>query len=109
MIVTYNPDLPVAVADGRVNAFVDNLMIHRPDEIEVCNESVIDEIRLRVCEGKLKHDEVSFVYEGKIVRINEYGRFDTPLPKGFGDTNLSRLEGLLTCAVKLHKKKEKKL
>jgi hypothetical protein len=94
--IIYDPNLPVSISDGRVDGFVDNLLLHMPAEVEVCNESVIDEIRLRICRGELDPGEVVFSFEGLIITADANSSL-SEWPEGFCDSMSNRLFKRLTC------------
>ena len=68
----------------------------------VGNFLVIDEIRARIAEGKIKHEFVQFEYKGEIIKPNRYGALPK-YPPGFGDHVFSVAERTLRAAIAARK------
>ena len=100
--ITYNPNFSPGVADGEVVHEVDNILLKKPEYVVVSNQTVIDEIRLRVCKGEISHEKIIFRFENKSMQINEYGAMFNKYPKILC-YNYNRITELLQCAYNKQK------
>jgi hypothetical protein len=105
--IIYDPNRATGIADGKVEGFVDDL-IKFGGGIIVPNESVINELRYRVCCDEISHEDIVFDFDNEEYRVNEYGAFIHPAPENFGDISFNRAMGLLRCAMKKKKEKDNK-
>jgi hypothetical protein len=93
IIVIYDPQAGAVVPDAKVSSFVNDIIMHRPggddwrtrcQYFTIGSETIINEFRLRVAEGKLPHDELIFEFLGKPFQMNEYAVIKD-WPEGFCD------------------------
>jgi hypothetical protein len=86
----------VAVRDGDVNQFVDDINwgLEQNIEISVSTENVINEVRARIKEGMIPYINVVFLFDQKILLVDKNGRLDW-WPNGFCDTIEKQLMRLL--------------
>jgi len=109
LTVIYDPNFKGCVPDGQVKKVVDNIisvMDQRP-ETTVSNQTVIDELRLRICKGEISHNDIIFKFGDTEIKINEYGACPSGYPKGFLSAHIDRVTELLRCASDKKKEKEK--
>ena len=108
LIVTYNPGYGFGVADGGVVQIVDEILQKKMTRVVVSNQSVIDELRLRVCKGEISHNEIVFKFKDKYIEVNKYGASPSGYPKGFMSTVIDRTTELLRCACNKRKEERNK-
>lgn len=109
--VTYNAHAGHVIEDGKAKQWVDKIIsealnLKEPSHymtITVASDLLIHFFRLRLGQGVLKVDQIEFVFDGKTLEHNEYGRI-THWPKGFCDIPIEPVEQLLTLAAKKRKK-----
>lgn len=108
LIVEYDKDEGYVFPDGKAEHWVDEIIKvffkqNRDQKIPVASDLLIHFFRLRLGQGVLKVDQIEFVFDGKTLEHNEYGRI-TYWPKGFCDIPIEPVEQLLTLAAKKRKK-----
>lgn len=110
LTIEYDQNDGYVFPDGRAGGWVDTTLryfLKREEDqhIKVCSSLLIDFFRLRLCEGVISVDQVEFIFDGKVLEHNEYGRI-THWPKGYCDIPIEPVEQLLTMASDKAKKKK---
>lgn len=104
--IKYDPDNGIVVADGRVKSLVNELLdAHKlgvPVRREIANETVINELRVRVARKEITPADIEFVFDNGstvfVVPIDHDGSFPVS-PVGFANfTSMQALE-LLSAMV----------
>ena len=72
---------------------------------EFSTAPIFNRIRVGIVEGDLTKEDVEFVFEGKILSMNDYARIDG-WPNGFLDLGISFCERLLTAQSKMYKERK---
>ena len=99
------------LCDGRAEGWVDTYLDEflkggKNQRIVIGSALLIDFFRLRLCEGVIAVNQIEFVFDGKTLDHNEYGRIKH-WPKGYCDIPIYPMERLLCLASDLAKKKKK--
>lgn len=89
IIVVYDPQKGIALADGRISNYVDQALKVIPDlssgtpyRIFVGTESLVNAFRIALKQGRVSTEDIGFEFEGKPVPHTPQGRF-TDWPAGF--------------------------
>jgi len=100
LTITYDPDFKGCVPDGRVEEVVDNIIAYKDQrsEVIVSNQTVIEELRLRICKDEISHEDIVFMFDDEEIHVNEYGAGLSGYPKGFLSAHLNRVTEILRCA-----------
>ena len=103
IVIHYFPNAEHAIADGRVAAYVDDLIYSHTQVSNVVRAvsqgTVIQELRLRVARGELQHTDLQFVFDDHKFSVNEYAVI-YDWPKGFADLEDRQVTEILTLAMK---------
>ncbi len=67
---------------------------YRPND-KVSTTPPIDRVRVAIANGELSCEDVNFIFNGKIIKSNEYGAL-SEWPDGFCDVGLKLIEKILT-------------
>lgn len=101
-----------AVKDGEVEKIVDDIEWVSKDSKnhvvsqEFSNGLVIYEIRARIAEGKINHENIQFKVNDKIIKIDEFGCLDSN-PDGFCDQSFHCARRILRARFPKKKKIKK--
>lgn len=99
ILITYDPNDGLALPDGKIKAFVDSVIEHSRDGLElapVASELIVNEFRIRHMRGEI---DVTFSFDGAKFKPHPSGRFDR-WPEGFCDTWDNQLRALLDGSFK---------
>ena len=90
----WDPEHGIALPDNAVDAWAQSLLtLHQESGevvVEIGSETLVDALRLLVCRGQVKPEDLAFICNGEILTVNEGGRLPV-WPKGFCDKTISQV------------------
>jgi len=112
LTLVYDANSGYSLCDGKSEAWVDMFLKEffenkKDQRIVIGSALLIDFFRLRLAQGVISADQIEFVYDGKTLGHNKYGRI-THWPKGYCDIPIEPMEKLLTIQSDFAKKRAKK-
>lgn len=73
LAIVYDPFNGSVVPDAKVAHMVDNLFDYNQSVFYVGSSLILDEIRLRIARGQIRHTDVKFMFNHKDIFLNQYG------------------------------------
>lgn len=64
----------LAISDYNISEWIDNMLKEKQESFTISTFLVIDEIRARIKEGKIRVDDITIITEGKYFTIDKNGR-----------------------------------
>jgi len=86
------------VSDFEYRDWLEKIKNYPDGHFQVSTTIPIQAVRLAVARGVLPHQGVCFLYESKIIRVNEYGAI-LDWPPGFADVDTYHAEEILRTAM----------
>ena len=88
--IIYDPVYGQAIADAKIESFVQEFLNSDYDQLIVGNENIIDQFRLEVKKGNYDYQKIVFVFNGATISMDKNGRI-LKWPVGFCDYQDKRL------------------
>jgi hypothetical protein len=103
LYVEYDEQYGTVVPDGqvakRVLKWIENYCDESVSNVCVGSDVMVNQFRLMVIDGILKHDELMFIYKDIQVPVDRYAKMNCP--KGMCDLNMDQMFALIDGASKV--------
>ena len=102
LTVEFDGDDGVALPDNKSRGYVDDVITNRATTpyVVIGTELLLMLFRCAVVEKKIKHTDLKFMFEEKLIDVDRYGTC-REWPKGFGDVGLDALDILVFLNYKI--------
>ena len=96
LTVEFDGDDGVVLPDNKSQKYVDDVIANKATTpyVIIGSDLLLALFRCAVVENKIKHTDIKFMFEEKIIDVDKYGMC-REWPKGFGDAGIDALETLL--------------
>lgn len=93
--------------DSIEEAYNDTIQLHKmyPELTQYFStENMISRFRLGVVRGEISHEDIDFIFNDEILKVNKYGTIPNGLPDGFCDCGAVISEEIMRTAMKMYDK-----